>query len=164
MNALEYGRLTVAARLVGAAQACLEHAVAYAREREVGGMPIGRRQLVQGLVADMVAEIAAARALVRELAETMDAGEPANRIASIAKYVASRAAKTAVANAAEIFGGYALADEHPISMYKGFIEMLNVGEGSQNVQRVLIAEDALSFKDADRASVPARGLRARKAG
>ena len=164
MNALEYGRLTVAARLVGAAQACLEHAVAYAREREVGGMPIGRRQLVQGLVADMVAEIAAARALVRELAETMDAGEPANRIASIAKYVASRAAKTAVANAAEIFGGYALADEYPISMYKGFIEMLNVGEGSQNVQRVLIAEDALGFKDADRASVPARGLRARKAG
>lgn len=163
MNALEYGRLTVAARLVGAAQGCLDHALAYAREREVGGKPIGRHQLVQGLVADMAAEIAAARALVRELAETMDAGEPANRIASLAKYVASRAAKTAVSNATEIFGGYALADEYPISMFKGFIEMLNVGEGSQNVQKVLIAEHALGFKDANRASVPARKFRPRAA-
>jgi isovaleryl-CoA dehydrogenase len=160
MNALEYGRLTVAARLVGAAQGCLDHALLYAREREVGGRAIGRYQLVQGLVADMVAEIAAARALVRELGETMDAGLPANRIASLAKYTASRAAKTAVANATEIFGGYALADEYPISMFKGFIEMLNVGEGSTNVQKVLIAEDALGFKDANRASLPARKFRA----
>jgi isovaleryl-CoA dehydrogenase len=163
MNALEYGRLTVSSRLVGAAQGCLEHALDYARTREVGGRAIGRHQLVQGLVADMVAEIAAARALVRELAETMDAGEPANRIASVAKYFASRAAKTAVANATEIFGGYALADEYPISMFKGFIEMLNVGEGSTNVQKVLIAEDALGFKDANRASIPARRFGARAA-
>jgi isovaleryl-CoA dehydrogenase len=163
MNALEYGRLTVASRLVGAAQGCLEHALDYARTREVGGRAIGRHQLVQGLVADMVAEIAAARALVRELAETMDAGEPANRIASVAKYFASRAARTAVANATEIFGGYALADEYPISMFKGFIEMLNVGEGSTNVQKVLIAEDALGFKDANRASIPARRFSPRAA-
>lgn len=163
MNALEYGRLTVAARLVGAAQGCLEHALDYARTREVGGRAIGRHQLVQGLVADMVAEIAAARALVRELAETMDRGEPANRIASVAKYFASRAARTAVANATEIFGGYALADEYPISMFKGFIEMLNVGEGSTNVQKVLIAEDALGFKDANRASIPARRFAPRAA-
>jgi isovaleryl-CoA dehydrogenase len=119
--------------------------------------------MVQALIADMATEIAAARALVRELAETMDAGAPANRIASLAKYFASRAAKTAVANATEIFGGYALADEYPISMFKGFIEMLNVGEGSANVQRVLIAEDALGYKDANRASLPARRFRARAA-
>lgn len=159
MNALEFGRLTVAARLVGAAQACLEHAVAYARDRVVGGQPIGRYQMVQALIADMAAEIAAARALTRECAETMDAGRPANRVASLAKYVASRAARTAAAGAAEIFGGYALADGCPIAPYKGFIEMLNVGEGSANVQRVLIAEDALGYKDADRASMPARRFR-----
>ena len=58
-----------------------------------------------------------------------------------------------------LFGGYALADEYPISMFKGFIEMLNVGEGSTNVQKVLIAEDALGFKDANRASMPARKFR-----
>jgi isovaleryl-CoA dehydrogenase len=163
MNALEFGRLTVSARLVGAAQGCLDHALAYARERVVGGQAIGRYQMVQALIADMAAEIAAARALVRELAGTMDAGAPANRIASLAKYVASRAAKTAVANATEIFGGYALADEYPIGMFKGFIEMLNVGEGSSNVQRVLIAEDALGYKDANRASLPARKFRTRTA-
>ncbi|GIL02681.1 MAG: acyl-CoA dehydrogenase [Alphaproteobacteria bacterium] len=163
MNALEFGRLTVSARLVGAAQGCLDHALAYARERVVGGQAIGRYQMVQALIADMAAEIAAARALVRELADTMDAGQPANRIASLAKYFASRAAKTAVANATEIFGGYALADEYPISMFKGFIEMLNVGEGSANVQRVLIAEDALGYKDANRASLPARKFRAARA-
>lgn len=164
MNALEFGRLTVSARLVGAAQGCLDHALAYARERAVGGRAIGHYQMVQALIADMAAEIAAARALVRELAETMEAGRPANRIASLAKYFASRAARTAAANATEIFGGYALADEYPISMFKGFIEMLNVGEGSSNVQRVLIAEDALGYKDANRASVPARKFRvARKA-
>lgn len=163
MNALEFGRLTVSARLVGAAQGCLDHALAYARDRVVGGQAIGRYQMVQALIADMASEIAAARALVRELAETMDAGRPANRIASLAKYFASRAAKTAVANATEIFGGYALADEYPISMFKGFIEMLNVGEGSSNVQRVLIAEDALGYKDANRASLPARRFRGRAA-
>jgi isovaleryl-CoA dehydrogenase len=160
MNALEFGRLTVAARQVGLAQACLEHSVAYARDREVGGAAIGRYQLVQGLVADMAVEVGAARLLVRELAATMDEGAPANRIASHAKYFASRAAQNAARSAREIFAGYALADEYPIALYAGFIDMLAVGEGSANVQRILIAEDALGYKDANRASVPARKLRA----
>jgi isovaleryl-CoA dehydrogenase len=163
LNALEFGRLTVAARQVGLAQACLEHSVAYARDREVGGQAIGRYQLVQGLIADLAVEVHAARLLVRELAATMDAGEPANRIASHAKYFASRTAKNAAATAREIFAGYALADEYPISFFAGFIDMLSVGEGTANVQRVLIAEDALGFKDANRASVPARKFRDRAA-
>jgi alkylation response protein AidB-like acyl-CoA dehydrogenase len=163
LNALEFGRLTVAARQVGLAQACLEHSIAHAREREVGGQAIGRYQLVQGLIADLAVEVNAARLLVRELAATMDAGEPANRIASQAKYFASRTAKHAAAAAREIFAGYALADEYPISFLAGFIDMLSVGEGTANVQRVLIAEDALGFKDANRASLPARKFRERAA-
>lgn len=159
MNALEFGRLTVAARQVGLAQACLEHSVDYARTREVGGQAIGRYQLVQGLIADMAVEVHAARLLAQELAATMDAGEPANRIASHAKYFASRAAQNATRAAREIFAGYALADEYPIAMFAGFIDMLAVGEGSANVQRVLIAEDALGFKDANRASLPAKKFR-----
>ncbi|MCC7281182.1 MAG: acyl-CoA dehydrogenase family protein [Acetobacteraceae bacterium] len=159
LNALEFGRLTVASRQVGLAQACLEHGIAYAREREVGGRPIGRYQLVQGLIADLAVEVHAARLLVAELAATMDAGEPANRIASHAKYFASRTAKNAASAAREIFAGYALADEYPISFLAGFIDMLAVGEGTANVQRVLIAEDALGFKDANRASLPARKFR-----
>jgi isovaleryl-CoA dehydrogenase len=156
LNALEFGRLTVSARQVGLAQACLEHSLDHARTREVGGQAIGRYQMVQALIADMAVEVNAARLLVRELAATMDAGQPANRAASHAKYFASRTAKNAAQAAREIFAGYALADEYPISMFAGFIDMLNVGEGSANVQRVLIAEDALGFKDANRASKPAR--------
>lgn len=163
MNALEFGRLTVSARQVGLAQACLEHSTAYARIREVGGGPIGRHQLVQGLIADMAVEVGAARLLVRELAATMDAGEPANRIASHAKYFASRAAQNAARAAREIFAGYALADEYPISMFAGFIDMLAVGEGTANVQRILIAEDALGYRDANRASLPARKFRRERA-
>lgn len=163
MNALEFGRLTVSARQVGLAQACLEHSVAYARDREVGGQAIGRYQLVQALIADMAVEVGAARLLVRELAATMDAGAPANRIASHAKYFASRAAQNAARAAREIFAGYALADEYPIAMYAGFIDMLAVGEGSANVQRILIAEDSLGYKDANRASLPARRFRERAA-
>ena len=160
LNALEFGRLTVSARQVGLAQACLEHSIAYARDREVGGRAIGRYQLVQGLIADLAVEVHAARLLVQELAATMDAGLPANRVASHAKYFASRTAKNAAAVAREIFAGYALADDYPISFFAGFIDMLSVGEGTANVQRVLIAEDALGFKDANRASVPARKFRA----
>jgi isovaleryl-CoA dehydrogenase len=163
LNALEFGRLTVAARQVGLAQACLEHSITYAREREVGGAVIGKYQLVQGLVADLAVEVNAARLLVRELAATMDAGEPANRIASHAKYFASRTANNAAATAREIFAGYALADEYPIRFFAGFIDMLTIGEGTANVQRVLIAEDALGFKDANRASLPARKFRGKAA-
>jgi alkylation response protein AidB-like acyl-CoA dehydrogenase len=159
MNALEFGRLTVSARQVGLAQACLEHSIAYANQREVGGRAIGGYQLVQGLIADMAVEVHAARLLVQELAATMDAGLPANRAASHAKYFASRTAQNAARAAREIFAGYALADEYPISMFAGFIDMLAVGEGSANVQRVLIAQDALGQKDANRASLPARKFR-----
>jgi len=153
MNALDYGRLTVSARLTGLAQACFEHCRDYARTRVVGGQPIGRYQMVQQLIADMAVEVEAARALVEKLAATMQAEEPATRIASYAKYFASRAAKNAAAAAHEIFGGYALADDYPISMFTGFINMLNVGEGSSNVQRVLIANDALGWKSASRHAV-----------
>lgn len=159
LNALEFGRLTVAARQTGLAQACLEQSLAYARLREVGGGPIGRYQLVQGLIADLAVDVHAARLLVQELAAAMDAGKPANRLAAHAKYFASRTAKNAAAAAREIFAGYALADEYPISFLAGFIDMLAVGEGTANVQRVLIAEDALGFKDANRASLPARKFR-----
>lgn len=150
MNALEYGRLTVSSRSVGLAQACLDHAVAYANERVVGGSPIGAYQMVQHLIADMTVNIEAARLLVRRMAWLMDRGEAANRSASLAKYAAVNAAKHAANAAAEIFAGYALADEYPIKKITAYVNMLAVGEGTPNVQRILIAEDALGRKDADR--------------
>jgi isovaleryl-CoA dehydrogenase len=156
MNALDYGRLTVSGRLVGLAQACYDLARDYAKERVVGGHAIGRYQMVQHQIADMAVSIEAARLLVRRAARLMDARRPATRAVSYAKYFAGQAAKQAAQAAAEIYGGYALADEYPISYYTAYVNMLNVGEGAPNVQRILIAEDALGYKDADRHEVQPR--------
>ena len=161
MNALDYGRLTVSARLLGLAQGCLDLAIGYANERVVGGQAIGRYQMVQQSIADMTVNIAAARLMVQRLGWTMDQGLPMTRVAAHAKYFAQRAAKHASDSAAEIFGGYALADEYPISKLTAYINMLNVGEGTANVQRVLIAEDALGIKDADRHPVRNRAVHKR---
>ncbi len=150
MTALEYGRLTVSARLLGLAQACLDAASGYAKDRIIRGNPIGRTQSVQHLIADMTVNVEAARLLARRLGWTMDKGEPAGREAAQAKYFASVAARHAAGAAAEIFGGYALADEYPIRKFTGYIDMLNMGEGAPAVQRTLIAEDTLGYKDANR--------------
>ena len=156
MTALEYGRLTVSARLLGLAQACLDAASGYARDRIIRGNPIGRTQSVQHLIADMTVNGEAARLLVRRLGWTMDQGEPAGREAAQAKYFASVAARHAAGAAAEIFGGYALADEYPIRKFTGYVDMLNMGEGAPAVQRTLIAEDTLGYKDANRHAAPPR--------
>ena len=150
MNALEYGRLTVSARLVGLAQACLDHAVAYARERIVGGRPIAEYQMVQHLIADMAVNIDAARGLARRMADTMDRGEHATRASSRAKYFAGSTARHAAQSVAEIFAAQALAADSPIAKITAYVNMLCIGEGTANVQRILIAEDALGLKDANR--------------
>jgi len=150
MNALEYGRLTVAARLVGLAQAAFEHARDYARSRIIRGQPLASYQMVQHQVADMAVNIEAARLLTWKTAWAMERGLRSNRAAAYAKYFAGTAAKHAAQAAAEIFAGYALADEYPIKKITAYINMLSVGEGTPNVQRILIAEDALGIKDADR--------------
>jgi isovaleryl-CoA dehydrogenase len=154
MNALEFGRLNVSARLTGLAQGCYNAARDYARERVIRGQPIARYQMVQHLVADMAVNIEAARLLTRRTAWTMDQNAPANRAASQSKYFASIAANHAAQSAAEIFGGYALAADYPIAKLRAYINMLNVGEGAPAVQRILIAEDALGYKDANRGPPP----------
>ena len=156
MSALDYGRLTVSARLTGLAQACYERSVDYARERVVGGHPIGRYQMIQQQIADMAVEIDAARLLTRRTAWLMDQGRPSRRAAAYSKYFAGQTAKRAAQAMTEIFGGYALADEYPVSYYGAYITMLCAGEGAPNVQRILIAEDALGYKDADRHPVKRR--------
>ncbi len=150
MNALEYGRLTVSARLNGLARACLDHACAYARGRVVGGRPIAEYQMIQHLIADMAVNIDAARGLTAAMAETMDRGLPSTRASSRAKYFAGVTARHAAQSAAEIFAAQALAAGSPIAKITAYVNMLCVGEGTANVQRILIAEDALGIKDANR--------------
>lgn len=157
MSALDYGRLTVTARLVGMGRACVEHAIAYAKERVVRGQAIGHYQMVQHLIADAVVEVEAARLMLHRMAWTMDRGGPATREAAQAKHFAAEAAKRAVAAAKEIHGAYGLAMEFPIAKLSAYIDVLNVGEGAPAVQRVLIAEDALGYKDANRHAPKRRG-------
>ena len=150
MSALEYGRLTVSARLIGLAQACYEQSVRYANERVIGGQPIGRYQMIQHLIADLAVEVDAARLMTHRTAWTMDQGDRATRVAARSKYFAGEVANKAARAAQQIFAGYALADEYPIKKMVAYIDMLTVGEGPPNVQRILIAEDALGIKDATR--------------
>jgi alkylation response protein AidB-like acyl-CoA dehydrogenase len=159
MSALDYGRLTVSARLTGLAQASFERSAAYARERAVGGSAIGRYQMIQQQIADMAVEIDAARLLTARTAWLMDQGQPSRRAAAFSKYFAGQAAKRALQAMTEIFGGYALADAYPVSYFGAYITMLCAGEGAPNVQRILIAEDALGWKNADRHPVKRRTRR-----
>jgi isovaleryl-CoA dehydrogenase len=140
----------VAAKALGVARRCFEEAVRYANERTVRGQPIGRFQMIQSDIAEMACAIEASRALVYKGAMMMDASMASNRIAAIAKFHASQTAKFCADKAMQIFGGYGLAEEYPISYYRAYSDMFFTGEGSANVQKIMIAEDALGYKMADR--------------
>ena len=150
MNALEYGRLSVAARSVGLAQACLDAALAYADEREAFGEKIGSFQMVKKQLADMTCEVAAARGLVRGAAARYDTGDLATRESSIAKYYAGEVCNRAAQATADIFGGAAFSDDLPIGLYLNYAKLWQTGEGSANIQALLIADDALGWRRMDR--------------
>jgi alkylation response protein AidB-like acyl-CoA dehydrogenase len=150
MRALQPGRVTVAAKALGVARACFEDAVRYANDRQLRGRPIATFQMIQADIAEMAVAIEASRALVYEAARVMDAGLPSNRIAALAKYHASQTAKLVADKAQQVFGGYGLAVEYRVSWLKSYADLFFTGEGTANVQRILIAEDALGHKLADR--------------
>ena len=143
MRALQPGRVTVA-------RACFEDAVRYANERELRGKPIGSYQMIQSDIAEMAVAIEASRALVYKAAQYLDADLPSNRIAALAKYHASQTAKMVADKAQQVFGGYGLALEYRVSWLKSYADLFFTGEGTANVQKTLIAEDALGYKVADR--------------
>jgi glutaryl-CoA dehydrogenase (non-decarboxylating) len=150
MSAMDYGRLTVAARSMGLARACLDAAIDYADLRTAFGAKIGTFQMIKHQIADMVVEVAAAAELVAKAARTCDDGAVATRESAIAKYYAGEVCNRAAQAATEIFGGYAFSDELPISIYLNYAKLWQTGEGSANIQRVLIADDALGWKSMDR--------------
>jgi alkylation response protein AidB-like acyl-CoA dehydrogenase len=150
MNALDYGRLSVAARSVGLAQACLDAALEYADQREAFGEKIGSFQMVKKQLADMTCEVAAARGLVRAAAATYDTGDLATRESSIAKYFAGEVCNRAAQATADIFGGAAFSDDLPIGLYLNYAKLWQTGEGSANIQALLIADDALGWRRMDR--------------
>jgi alkylation response protein AidB-like acyl-CoA dehydrogenase len=150
MTAMDYGRLTVAARSLGLARACLDASLEYADLRTAFGEKIGSFQMIKHQLADMVVEVSAATELVYKAARLYDEGGIATRESAIAKYYVGEVCNRAAQATAEIFGGYAFSDELPISIYLNFAKLWQTGEGSANLQRILIADDALGWKRMDR--------------
>ncbi|MDQ4421561.1 acyl-CoA dehydrogenase family protein [Sphingobium sp. DEHP117] len=150
MTAMDFGRLTVAARSLGLARACLDASLEYADIRTAFGQKIGSYQMIKHQLADMVVEVSAATELVYKAARMYDQGNIATRESSIAKYFAGEVCNRAAQATSEIFGGYAFSDELPISIYLNYAKLWQTGEGSANLQRILIADDALGWKSMDR--------------
>jgi short-chain 2-methylacyl-CoA dehydrogenase len=139
---LDDGRVAIAALAVGCIKACLEMSVRYAGERRTMGGPIGRKQGVAFQIADLRVMADAAELLVYKAAELKDAGAPAREFkqaASVAKLYATEAAVTATRIATQVFGGYGFMEEYPVARFYRDAKVLEIGEGTSEVQRLLIA-------------------------
>lgn len=146
MTAVERGRLGVAARSVGVAQACLDDTVAYAREREVFGRNIAEFQIVQSKITDMVVGVETARLLVRDTAQAMDEGRRARQLTSMAKMYASDVAQRSATDAMQVFGAAGVSPEYRIGRFYRDAKILQIVEGSNDVHRALIGEMQLGLR------------------
>ncbi|MDX9786175.1 MAG: acyl-CoA dehydrogenase family protein [Desulfobacterales bacterium] len=150
MSALDRGRISVSSGAVGLAQACIDCSVAYATARNQFGRPIAEFQLIKGLIADMVSQTEAARLLVRRAAWLNDQDLPFTREVAIAKFFAGEAVVKAAGLAMEIHGGMGYSLELPVEKYYRDAKLYQIGEGTANIMRVLIADDAFGIKKANR--------------
>ena len=141
LAALEGGRLGIAACSVGLAQAALDAAVAFASSREQFGKPIAEFEGIQFMLADMATQIEAARRLYREAARLVDAGGDAARATSMAKLFASDVAMRVTTDAVQVHGGYGYMREYPVERYLREAKALQIVEGTNQVQRMLIGRD-----------------------
>jgi butyryl-CoA dehydrogenase len=141
MSALDRGRLGVAAGAVGVAQACLDASVAFARERRQFGQRIADFQMIQATLADMAADVEAARLLVFRAAWVKDQGLPATKATSIAKLFATEAAMKAASEAVLMHGNRGYSNEYPVERYYRDIKGLQIYEGTSHIQRVIIARE-----------------------
>jgi short/branched chain acyl-CoA dehydrogenase len=141
LSILDEGRIAIAAVSVGLAQGCVDESVRYAREREAFGHTIGTYQAIQFKIADMEARVHTARLAYYAAAAKMLRGEPFKREAAIAKLVSSNAAMDNARDATQIFGGYGFMNEYPVGRFYRDAKILEVGEGTSEVQRMLIARE-----------------------
>jgi butyryl-CoA dehydrogenase len=140
MHILDSGRVAIAALSVGLAQACLDEALSYAKQRKQFGQPISKFQSIQFKLADMDTEIELARLMYYKAAWLHMQGKPYTREASMAKLFASETAKRAADQAVQIHGGYGFMDEYPVSRYWRSVKINEIGEGTSEVQRMVIAK------------------------
>ncbi|MFI6496159.1 acyl-CoA dehydrogenase family protein [Nonomuraea typhae] len=139
LQTLDEGRIAIAALSVGLAQGCVDESLRYVRERRAFGHPIGHYQAIQFKIADMEAKTHTARLAYYHAAEKMLAGQPFKKEAAIAKLVSSNAAMDNSREATQIFGGYGFMNEFPVGRFYRDAKILEIGEGTSEVQRMLIA-------------------------
>jgi alkylation response protein AidB-like acyl-CoA dehydrogenase len=139
LSILDEGRVAIAALSVGLAQGCVDESVRYAHQRQAFGQPIGSYQAIQFKIADMEARAHTARLAYYAAAAKMLRGEPFKKEASIAKLVASNAAMDNARDATQVFGGYGFMNEFPVGRFYRDAKILEIGEGTSEVQRMLIA-------------------------
>ncbi|MGJ6965740.1 acyl-CoA dehydrogenase family protein [Streptosporangium sp. G11] len=141
LQTLDEGRVAIAALSTGLAQGCVDESLRYVRERRAFGHPIGHYQAIQFKIADMEVRTHTARLAYHHAAEKMLAGEPFKKEAAIAKLVAGDAAMDNARDATQIFGGYGFMNEYPVGRFYRDAKILEIGEGTSEVQRMLIARE-----------------------
>ncbi|HKG35292.1 MAG TPA: acyl-CoA dehydrogenase family protein [Solirubrobacterales bacterium] len=139
LHILDGGRIGVAAMGVGLAQGALDEAIAYARERRAFGQPISKFQAIQAKIADLSAQIEAARLLTHRAALEKDRGESFTLTAAQAKLITGRLAVRATEEAVQIHGGYGYIEEYPVCRFYRDAKILTIGEGTDEVQQMVIA-------------------------
>jgi butyryl-CoA dehydrogenase len=147
MSALDRGRLGVAAGAVGIGQACLDACVAFARTRRQFGKRIGDFEMIQAALADMAADVEAARLLVYRAAWLKDRGEPATRATSLAKLFATEAAARAASEAVLLHGNRGYSNAYPVERYYRDVKGLQIYEGTSHIQRIIVARDLLGREE-----------------
>ena len=141
LSILDEGRIAIAALATGLAQGCVDESVRYAHDREAFGRPIGTNQAVQFMIADMQMRAHLSRLSWREAAGRMQRGEPFKQQAAIAKLYTSEAAMDNARAATQVHGGYGFMIEFPAGRFYRDAKILEIGEGTSEVQRMLIARD-----------------------
>jgi butyryl-CoA dehydrogenase len=141
LHILDEGRVAIAALSVGVIQGCLDHCVRYANDRVAFGRAIGANQAVAFKCADLEVMAMAARALVYDAARLIDQGRPFKKEAAVAKLYATEAAVTATRDATQVFGGYGFMDETPVSRFYRDAKILEIGEGTSEIQRLVISRE-----------------------
>ena len=143
MQILEGGRISIAACSVGLAQGCLDASLKYSQERKQFGKALSDFQATQFKLAEMATNIEAARMLTYCAAVMKDAGIPNTKEAAEAKLFASEIAEKASSEAVQIFGGYGFIKEYPVEKFYRDVKLLTIGEGTSEIQRIVIARDLL---------------------
>ncbi|MER6914836.1 acyl-CoA dehydrogenase family protein [Streptomyces sp. NPDC000594] len=155
-DALELGRYSVAWGCVGLAQACLDASLAHAERRETFGTPLRDHQLVQRMLADMATQTSAARLLCQQAGWLREAGDPQSVHATwMAKYLSATGAFRSASDAVQIHGAHGCGEEHPVQRYLRDAKVMEIIEGSTEIQQTTIAQSAYHSRAADRVSTAA---------